>query len=374
MPLPSPSVFPDTSGLQNTETPPSRPSGHWKRLLLIGPLVLLAVLAWVLLNRQQTSMVSGRPLSYPQTHLHTIALSPHPGMVYLGTHYGIFTSSDGGHAWPQSQGDLHTTMVTSIAISPTNPDFMAVLTVPTSGLNGRMGIYVSADAGKTWRFTLPPHLPSPAYPYTIQSGVGEGGRFYAFFSYAGWFETRDLGRNWYAITHGSLANIQTPSLLIDPAYPDHLLMGGDQGLFETWSDGRYWQKLTAVQGNVMALAATTPQGSKLRTIFCATDQGLYRWQNGQPAEQLSNLPASSPPTRLAVSANGSTLYALSGSDLWFSTSLGATWVHRWHFARGDLVALVLNPANPNELLAGFYSPGLVLVSNDAGNSWQTLTS
>lgn len=339
-----------------------------------GLLVLLAAFAWQLLSRQQTSMLPGRPLSYPQTHLHTVAMSEQPGMVYLGTHYGIFTSTDGGQNWPQSQGDLHTNMVTSIAISPSNPDLMAVLTVPTSGLSGQMGIYVSADAGKHWRFTLPAHLPSEAYPYTIQSGVGAGGHFYAFFTYGGWFETRNLGQSWYPITSGSLASIQTPSLIADPANSAHLLMGGDQGLFETGNDGQSWQKLTSVQGGVVTLAATAPQGNRSRTIFCATDQGLYRWQEGQPPIQLNNLPASSPPTRLVVSANGSALYALFGSDLWFSTNLGTSWVHRWHFTRGDLVALALNPINPGELMAGFYSPGLVLVSKDFASSWQTLTS
>jgi hypothetical protein len=36
-------------------------------------------------------------------------------------------------------------------------------------------------------------------------------------------------------------------------------------------------------------------------------------------------------------------------------------------------ALALNPHNPRELLAGFFWPGLVLISTNAGTSWQTLT-
>jgi hypothetical protein len=80
------------------------------------------------------------------------------------------------------------------------------------------------------------------------------------------------------------------------------------------------------------------------------------------------------PTRLVMSADGSALYALSGSELWFSRDLGTSWVHRWHFTRGDISTLALNPNNPRELLAGFFWPGLVLISIDAGISWQTLTA
>lgn len=57
----------------------------------------------------------------------------------------------------------------------------------------------------------------------------------------------------------------------------------------------------------------------------------------------------------------------------FSPDQGATWVKRWHFARSDIIALVINPARPTELLAGFFSPGLVLISTDAGRAWKTLT-
>ena len=374
MSSPSSPVFPDTSGTQAAEIPSSRRLRRWKTLLVVVLLALLVATAWQLLNRQQTSMIAGRPLSYPQTHLHTVAMSSRPGMVYLGTHYGLFTSTDGGQSWPQSQGVLNTTMVTAVAVSPSNPDLLAVLTIPTSGLGRQMGVYVSADAGKHWRFSVPANLPSTSYPYTIANGLGAQGHFYVFFSYAGWFETRDLGQHWYPITSGNLANIQTPSLLTDPTNSAHLLMGGDQGLFETQNGGQSWQKISAVQGYVNALAATTSSAGRPRTILAATDQGLYRWQDGQQVTQISKLPASTPPTRMVVSADGSALYALFGTDLWFSANLGTTWVHRWHFTRGDLVALVLNSVNPRQILAGFFTPGLVLISNDAGKSWQTLTN
>lgn len=346
-------------------------------LALFAIIVALALGAGQWLSRRQNSMLPGRPLSYPQTHLHTVILSPRTGVVYLGTHYGLFTSTDGGHTWPQSQGDLATSMITSIAVSPNNPDLLAVLAVPTSGLSRQMGIYVSANAGKSWSFSTPAGLPATAYPYTIQSAAGAHGHFYVFFSYAGWFETQDLGQHWYSITSSPLTNIQAPSLLTDPTDPAHLLMGGDQGLFETRNDGQSWRQIKGVSGNVTSLVGTNPAGNTPRTVLVATDQGLYRWQDTRSGQvqiaQMSGLPTSSPPTRMVLSTDGSALYGMFGSDLWFSADRGTTWARRWHFARGDLVSLALNPAHPRELLAGFYAPALVLISTDAGTSWQTLT-
>lgn len=364
-------------GLQAEKKPPARSSILWKAFLVLVLVAMIAVAVWQLWQKQQPGMVAGRPLSSLQTHLHTVVMSNRPGVVYLGTHFGLFTSTDGGQTWPQNQGALNTRMITSVAVSPNNPNLLAVLAVPTGGVGSRWGIYVSSDAGKSWHFTVPAGLPASAYPYSIQAGAGAQGHFYAFFSYAGWFETQDLGQHWYAITSGRLAAILVPSLLTDPANPDHLIMGGDQGLFTTWNDGRTWLQLLAVQGDVVALAASSSASKTSQTVYCATDQGLYRWQDGQqPAvTRLSNLPASTEPLRLvaATSARGPVLYALFGSDLWFSADLGATWAHRWHFTRSDMVSLVLDPADPSELLAGFFSPGLVLISHDAGRTWQTLT-
>lgn len=381
MPLLPSTPSPEKSGPEHARTPPVRRRfGRGRVLLTLALLAVIVALASIgdqWLSRRQNSMVPGRPLSYPQTHLHMLVLGTRPGVVYLGTHYGLFTSTDGGRSWPQSQGDLNTSMVTAIAASPSNPDLLAVLAVPTSGVGRPIGIYVSANAGKSWNFTAPAGLSATAYPYTIQSGVGARGHFYVFFSYAGWFETQDLGQHWHPITSGTLTNILTPSLLSDPGDPAHLLMGGNLGLFETRDDGQSWQQIKDVGGNLLSLAATSPAGSAPRTVFAATEQGLYRWQDTQNGQihitRITSLPTSALPTRVVINTDGSALYALAGSDLWFSSDRGTTWAQRWHFTRGDLVSLVLSPTNSRELLAGFYAPALVLISTDAGSSWQALT-
>ncbi len=368
-----------TQPVPQSDTPPQpapSPSLLQRRpvRLLVGLLIAAAlVTGWVLLNNNANSTdptVAGHPLSNPHTHLHTVVPGVRPGTLYLGTHYGIFTSSDDGKTWPQQRGVLNDMMITAIAISPSQPNVMAVIALLVSGVGSPSGVYVSSNGGNTWNARAPAGLPTTAYPYTVKAGYAAG-QFYAFYNYAGWFETRDMGQHWYAITGGALSNMQAPSLLADPANPDHLWLGGDGGLYETRDDGKHWNAIAGVTGNVTAIVAST---TTPRRIYCLTDQGLFHWTEGEShITQLANLPMSPLPTRLVVDPSGQFLYAIAGQDMWYSGNGGTSWVHRFHFNRGDIIAFAINPAQPAQLYAGFFMPALVLTTSDGGRTWQTLT-
>jgi len=344
------------------------------RTFIFGLLIIVIVVAWQFLNAYNNNTdptIAGHPLSNPRTHLHVVVLGEKPGVLYLGTHYGLFTSTDDGHTWPQSHGTLSNDMVTSIAVSPSNPNVLALIVIPTSGLGQQSGIAFSRDNGTSWQISAPSGLSSSAYPYSVKAGTGSSYQFYAYYFYGGWLETRDLGAHWYPITSGTLSNMQAPSLLTDSNNPNHLLLGGDQGLFESYDEGDHWLHISAIQGNIQSIITTN---SIPRTLYCATDQGFYHWQEGNARiTQVTRLPMTTPPTRLLIDKTGRALYGLSGQDLWFSSDNGSSWVHRWHFDRGDLISLVVDPLNPHTLYAGFFLPPKVIYSTDGGSSWQTLT-
>ncbi len=125
----------------HTPGKPARPRKSWKgylQALLLLLLIIPIFVVWQLLNTRLNSTdptVAGRPLSNPHTHLHVVAFGGKAGVLYLGTHYGLFTSTDGGNTWPEDRGALNTMMIMSIAVSP------------STGLGFQGGMYFSADGG-----------------------------------------------------------------------------------------------------------------------------------------------------------------------------------------------------------------------------------
>src|SRR5581483_6505187 len=93
------------------DAPPSRSRPRWLWPVALGVVALLVLVevgyqVWKSSPSATAPSVAGRPLSNAQTHLHTVVLGKAPGMVYLGTHFGLFWSTDGGRTWPQQRGAL----------------------------------------------------------------------------------------------------------------------------------------------------------------------------------------------------------------------------------------------------------------------------
>lgn len=365
------STVSSTEALPPQNNQPQSRRGKNLLVVLLSVIVLCILVGWQFLSVHTNNTdptVAGQPLSNAQTHLHTVAIGGKPGVLYLGTHYGIFISTDGGRTWPQAHGTLNTLMIITIVTNPQHANALALVGIPSVSGSGPEGIYFSQDGGTTWTLRNPPNLSLSAYPSTLQAGTG--GQFYAFYLNGGWFETHDMGIHWHTLALHNLPPMQTPTLLPFANNPAHLLLGGEQGLFESKDDGQNWHPLPSVQGSILSLVAskTTPA-----TIFCATDQGLYTWKDGSAQIKQIALPGTITFSRLAVDATGNILYGLVGQNLEYSQDSGAHWTLRKHFSRGDLTALVLDPYHAERLYVGFFLPPQVIYSTDSGKDWQVLT-
>lgn len=356
----------------HTEVVPVKKRVH-AVLFVFTLLIIIVLIGWQILGARINNTdpsVAGRPLSNRETHLHTVALGGKPGVLYLGTHFGLFTSTDGGRTWPQARGVLNDLMITTISVNPLRSSSQALVGLPSTSTSGKAGIYFSQDDGHTWDMRQPANLPPSAYPFTVCAGTASAEHFYAFYLYAGWYETRDMGLHWQAITSSPLSDMQQPSLLTFAEHPQHLLLGGEKGLFESNDDGEHWKHFTSIDGAVLKLVTVH------NTIFCVTDQALYKWQeNGAASPTITRLPTpgNHPFDRLAVDATGMTLYGLIDRDLWSSQDRGDHWVPCFHFERGDLVSLLVDPQRSTQLYAGFFLPAQVLSSEDGGKTWRVLT-
>jgi photosystem II stability/assembly factor-like uncharacterized protein len=207
------------------------------------------------LSNDSRPLVAGRPLSNPHTHLHTIAQGGRPGVLYLGTHYGLFTSTDGGKTWPQSDGALSGFMVTSIAVSVAQPTVLGVIAIPRSGL-AQMGIYFSHDGGRTFTFSVPHGLSLNAYPYVLKAGSASEGNFYVF----------------YTFVNGAVL-----SLVASRTTPRLIYCGTDQGLYR-WYDGS--PSIARLMNLPMAPPTRLATDSTGKDLYAISGQDLWFSGNG----------------------------------------------------------------------------------------------
>jgi photosystem II stability/assembly factor-like uncharacterized protein len=89
--------------------------------------------------------VGGAPEGVPVS---SIAISPkQPENMYIGTSQTFYASRDGGKTWTRRGGNLPLGNYTSILINPRNPDEVYT----SSALEADGGIYFSGDAGWNWK-------------------------------------------------------------------------------------------------------------------------------------------------------------------------------------------------------------------------------
>jgi photosystem II stability/assembly factor-like uncharacterized protein len=151
-----------------------------------------------------------------------------------GPESGIWKSTDGGETWVEltqglPSGDLGRI---GIAVAPSQPQ---TLYATISATGDGSGIYRSDDAGATWRRTNPlqsipwffgqirvdPKQPERVYHLGVSLSVSDdGGKTF-----------RSMAGQTHADQH---------ALLIDPADPEHLLLGNDGGFYVSHDRGATW--------------------------------------------------------------------------------------------------------------------------------------
>lgn len=158
------------------------------------------------------------------------------GYIAGGPESGLYRSTDGGVTWKKSQSGLPNEELGRIglAVSPVNPD--VVYAIVEAG-NRRGGFFRSVDGGVNWErrsdyhtiglyyaeIVADPRNVDRVYAMDVRTMVSEdGGRTF-----------RPLGeRNKHVDNH---------AVWIDPDDTDHLLVGCDGGLYETFDRGQNYR-------------------------------------------------------------------------------------------------------------------------------------
>jgi photosystem II stability/assembly factor-like uncharacterized protein len=261
-------------------------------------LVLLASV--VALLAMTTSATASLPRAADYHAL--LVLRGNPGTMLLGTHQGIYRSTDGGRSWRLAGLE--------------GQDAMNLVQARGAILMGGHDVFaVSLDGGKTWRPTSPTGLPNldvhglavdPSNPRVV----------YAQIAMTGLYRSTDAGRTFHVVSRD--VNGPMMSVAVTPA--GRLVVGDmTRGIFLS-TTGRHW--LHTATGMVMGLAVD-PHDSKrvLATgegVAISTDGG-HTWSAALRSKTMFGPVAWSP-------SNPNLAYAVSDDrSLWRSLDGGKTW-------------------------------------------------
>jgi photosystem II stability/assembly factor-like uncharacterized protein len=174
-----------------------------------------------------------------------------------GPESGLYRSTDAGRSWRKVNKGLPGVDLGRIglAISPVHPD---VLYATVEAARGESGFYRSENGGESWAKQSSYIATSPQYYQEIFADPHHLDRVYAMdtllhVSEDGGKTFRPLGERW--------KHVDNHALWIDPGDSDHLLVGCDGGLYETWDRGktyRYTENLPITQFYKIAVDNDAP--------------------------------------------------------------------------------------------------------------------
>lgn len=206
-----------------TQTGPPMP-GRWGRVLSIAALAVVIALAFAPLGE-------AAGMAQDIGHLHALLVSPADGSLWIGTHNGLYRSSDEGKSWQPVKipSDLAAMDFMSFVQDPTNPKVLYM------GTHNR-GVVRTTDGGSTWE--------------AFSTGLG--------------------GPDVHAMAVDGY----------NPAQPRRLYaFAVDKGLYRILGDASEWKRVDDGPSNpdVRALQSVNiPTGMGGIFLYAATSEGVFR--------------------------------------------------------------------------------------------------
>ncbi len=144
----------------------------------------------------------------------------------------VYKTTDGGKNWRKINKGLPGVHLggMGIAISPVNPDVLYLI-VEAAEDNG--GFYRSTNRGETWQ-KMSSHSSSGQYYNEIYCDPKNVDKVYSVETYSHF--TEDGGKTWKRLSNKD-RHVDDHAIWIDPDDTNHLMIGGDGGVYESYDAG-----------------------------------------------------------------------------------------------------------------------------------------
>jgi photosystem II stability/assembly factor-like uncharacterized protein len=160
-------------------------------------------------------------------------------LVGGGPEGGIFKSEDAGANWKKLTTGIPTVELgrIALAVSPQNPD---VVYAHITALGKEGGFFRSPDRGATWVRQCDYQVVDPQYYGEIYADPHKFDRVYAMDTAI--HVTEDGGQTMKRVPWA--VHTDNHALTFDPTDANHILVGNDGGLYETYDGGTTWRNFT----------------------------------------------------------------------------------------------------------------------------------
>ena len=150
---------------------------------------------------------------------------------------GIHKSTDGGTSWRKIEGGLPKGDVGRIGLAMATSAPNMLYAIIEADDKGR-GTYRSTDFGESWDKRSNHVAGSPQYYNELYVDPNNPDRVYAVDTFTQVSE--DGGKSWEQLSFKN-RHVDDHALWIDPENSNHLFIGGDGGVYESWDRGQLWR-------------------------------------------------------------------------------------------------------------------------------------
>ena len=274
-----------------------------------------------------------------------------PNVIYAGTNTGMFRSSDRGASW---------SYVGAEQVQKQEPAKKR----PAPGR--RRASATELSVGRYQTVSVSKHRTSPQKKKSAASSKKPAQKQPA--------KREPLSGNFVELTR----QVDAITGFVDNQGRRGLLAATMDGLYRTLDETKGWEKVSidGYESGGRVFSVATHKDTPLK-IFAGTKQGLYISNDaGQSWEHADRGPSDMYVKAIAQDPREASVVVIGTNQYIFrSTNGGRTWVRRGGgLPSGDFTSVVINPTNPDEVMAADYSHGGVYRSTDKGYTWERIDS
>jgi photosystem II stability/assembly factor-like uncharacterized protein len=294
---------------RQVQTPRRRASETRRRWWLYGGAAVLLIALTAALaataftdGSNETDATAGLPNT---ADYHSLLVSPrNPQRLVLGTHGGLYVSSDGGRHW------RFDALAGDDAMNLARPDENVVW------LAGHDVFKKSSDGGETWTDVESSGLPTlDIHGFAVDPRNPKN--LYAAVAGRGLYRSRDGGRSFSRLSAKVGGNVMALAVL-----PEGRILAADmqQGLLETSNRGETWKRTLGAQLMGLAVNPANPQ-----RILAAGGGIALSTDGGRSWRSVLDVPGGVGPIAWSESAPKAAYAVAFDRTLYHSTDSGETW-------------------------------------------------